>query len=724
VVTITQQPQSVTVAANSPQTFTVVAQTASPYSTTVLHQWYRNGAAILGATGTSYTIPFVPAAENGAKYTVRVAVLGKYVLSSEATLTVTDDITPPTIGVGGVHGTQDLSHVTVQFSEPVTDPSATTAGNYTMTPALAVTAATRVNATTVQLTTATQTQNTKYTLTVNNVKDVAGLAIAANTKVDWMSWVVPGTVGPITVEIYDGAGGATAGAITGTTVADLLAWGGYPASPDVTTTITGSWNSRLFYADDTHENFGARMTGLITPSETGDYRFFVYSDDSSQLWLSTDTTEAKLVKIAEETGCCEAFREPPSEQVSAPIHLIAGTSYLMRGIYKEGGGGDYMQVAWRKEGNPIPASALTPMPGVFDPWGGAPATGLKGADFEAGGTATLSVEGALGLRPLSYKWQKTGPADSHTDIAGATSATLTIPNASLADVGAYRCLITNPAGTTTTREVVLTLKKSFLIEAEDFDYNGGQHQAVADTMPYAGFAYDGLSAKYDVDYHNDNNDSITYRRGGDLAVAGHGASMDNSTGNVLSLQRGAWDVVNNYKIGWINGGDWHNYTRAIPAGSYTAFAALSYGDTSATGLKATLNKVTAGVGTTTQTLEALGGFDQAGSGAWGRNSLVALKDGTGAAAVFNIAGPVTTLRMSHTSGDFDWLMLVPFAEAEDIQIDVKLNADGTITIAWNGGGVLQAATSLLGPWQDVTSTSPYTFAPQAGVPYMFGRIKK
>ncbi|HRZ35532.1 MAG TPA: hypothetical protein P5534_04130 [Candidatus Paceibacterota bacterium] len=57
-------------------------------------------------------------------------------------------------------------------------------------------------------------------------------------------------------------------------------------------------------------------------------------------------------------------------------------------------------------------------------------------------------------------------------------------------------------------------------------------------------------------------------------------------------------------------------------------------------------------------------------------------------------------------------------------ITVAKNADGTITISWTNGGTLQAATSILGPWQDVTATSPYTFTPEAGVPYMFGRIKK
>jgi hypothetical protein len=69
------------------------------------------------------------------------------------------------------------------------------------------------------------------------------------------------------------------------------------------------------------------------------------------------------------------------------------------------------------------------------------------------------------------------------------------------------------------------------------------------------------------------------------------------------------------------------------------------------------------------------------------------------------------------------VQLVKAAGVQPPEITIKANPDGTITITWTGGGTLQAATSVLGPWQDVTTTSPYTFTPQAGVPYLFGRIK-
>jgi hypothetical protein len=54
---------------------------------------------------------------------------------------------------------------------------------------------------------------------------------------------------------------------------------------------------------------------------------------------------------------------------------------------------------------------------------------------------------------------------------------------------------------------------------------------------------------------------------------------------------------------------------------------------------------------------------------------------------------------------------------------VARNSDGSITITWSGGGTLQAATAVTGPWQDVTgATSPYNFKPSG--PVLFGRVRQ
>jgi hypothetical protein len=54
---------------------------------------------------------------------------------------------------------------------------------------------------------------------------------------------------------------------------------------------------------------------------------------------------------------------------------------------------------------------------------------------------------------------------------------------------------------------------------------------------------------------------------------------------------------------------------------------------------------------------------------------------------------------------------------------VVRNSDGSLTLAWTGGGTLQSAPAVTGPWQDVPgATSPYTLKPTGTS--LFGRIKQ
>jgi hypothetical protein len=69
-----------------------------------------------------------------------------------------------------------------------------------------------------------------------------------------------------------------------------------------------------------------------------------------------------------------------------------------------------------------------------------------------GQTATFTMS-ASGTSPLSYQWQKNG-----TDIAGATAATYVTPATALADSGAlFHVIVTNPAGSVTSRDARLTV---------------------------------------------------------------------------------------------------------------------------------------------------------------------------------------------------------------------------------------------------------------------------
>jgi hypothetical protein len=141
---ITTQPTSQTVTAGQTATFSVTASGTSPLS----YQWNKNGAAISGATSSSYTTPATTSADNGAQFTVVVSNSVGSVTSNIAILTVN---TPPslttqpvsqTVIVGqtatfsvAATGTAPLSY---QWRKNSTNISGATASTYT-TPATAAT---------------------------------------------------------------------------------------------------------------------------------------------------------------------------------------------------------------------------------------------------------------------------------------------------------------------------------------------------------------------------------------------------------------------------------------------------------------------------------------------------------------------------------------------------------------------------------------------------------
>ncbi len=276
----------------------------------------------------------------------------------------------------------------------------------------------------------------------------------------------------------------------------------------------------------------------------------------------------------------------------------------------------------------------------------------------------------------------------------------------------------------------------FTIEAEDFNYSsddvaGGKTNPQkgtagmdVDVMPYDGGAYDTLSAIEGVDYvNNDANDSDFYRtekdEGGENEV-----NIAASNGNRYSNDRGAFDLTNNYRIGWVEDGSWQNYTRTFPKADYNVWAALSFDGRAAGQLRGSLDLVTSDVTKPSQTTQRLGTFTAPGSGGWGRNELVPMKDTAGNMAVIPLEG-TKTVRFNLGSGDFDYLVFVPSSATPQIKISsIKKNSNGSITLEWTGGGTLQTSTSLVGgQWADVNgAASPYTFTPTQKV--LFARVRQ
>lgn len=98
---------------------------------------------------------------------------------------------------------------------------------------------------------------------------------------------------------------------------------------------------------DNGGNFGCRFEGWLLPPTDGNYTFWISADDGAELWLSTDETTANAVRICN-VGTWSNQREWGKEasQKSAEIALKGNKAYFWYSVYKEGGGGDGMSLAW------------------------------------------------------------------------------------------------------------------------------------------------------------------------------------------------------------------------------------------------------------------------------------------------------------------------------------------------------------------------------------------
>ncbi len=80
--------------------------------------------------------------------------------------------------------------------------------------------------------------------------------------------------------------------------------------------------------------------------------------------------------------------------------------------------------------------------------------------YYAGTTVTFAASGINGNSPFSYQWQFDG-----TNLAGATTPSLTLSNVTLANAGTYQLFVTNPVGVTAssnaTLEVVVPAPHSY-----------------------------------------------------------------------------------------------------------------------------------------------------------------------------------------------------------------------------------------------------------------------
>lgn len=148
--------------------------------------------------------------------------------------------------------------------------------------------------------------------------------------------------------------------------------GGISSIPVGTTPTVSRTVGDFELAQDYGDSYGSRARGFICAPYTGNYTFWIASDDDSELWLSTDANPANKRKIANLAGAT-ALRNwyYSSSQQSAPIALVAGQKYYIESLHRDGGGDDNCSVGWQLPSGeyerPIAAIRLSPFTSNTNP---------------------------------------------------------------------------------------------------------------------------------------------------------------------------------------------------------------------------------------------------------------------------------------------------------------------------------------------------------------------
>jgi hypothetical protein len=250
--------------------------------------------------------------------------------------------------------------------------------------------------------------------------------------------------------------------------------------------------------------------------------------------------------------------------------------------------------------------------------------------FGSNVTAQLVITGSATSRNVSY----TGllPNLTYTVVISATD------------------LNGNTVASTVTFD---TYSPSFTWEAEEFDFSSGQFiDNPAYTPAAQGNSYYGQAGTPGVDEGGATGTGVgpgSYRPAPELV----NTPLATDATRQKFIDAGVPDHIVGNANG--NGGQWMNYTKTFPAGTYNVYVRAACAG--AASLR--LQQVTAGRGTPVQGLAPIGTFAFTGAG-WSSYGYVPLRDPYGNLANVTFTGAATTLRLTEDAiGNMNFFMLLP-----------------------------------------------------------------
>jgi hypothetical protein len=103
------------------------------------------------------------------------------------------------------------------------------------------------------------------------------------------------------------------------------------------------------------EKFVARLSGYLTPAETGEYTFYLAADDQGEFWLSSDDTPEKLALCVKTESYSNYRAWDKEKRRSKPVSLAKGQHYYVEALLREGEKDDHLSVAWSPVADDTPS---------------------------------------------------------------------------------------------------------------------------------------------------------------------------------------------------------------------------------------------------------------------------------------------------------------------------------------------------------------------------------
>ena len=232
----------------------------------------------------------------------------------------------------------------------------------------------------------------------------------------------------------------------------------------------------------------------------------------------------------------------------------------------------------------------------------------------------------------------------------STNLAVTLPGLASNSLYTVSLSVTNSVGLVSSKTVNFDTFPTnvFIVSAEDYDYtNGLFFDNPTPTSTPGPNSYFGTAGTLGVDLSTYSGTGTLPGNGAAQLVRSDGfTAMQKADDIQLPLYAAQNDPnVYNVQIAYNNGGNWFNYTRNYPTGNYLVY--LRYNNSTAGNVES-LNLLTSGYGTPTQTTTNLGVFIGAATGAG--YAWVPLTDTFGNKVIVNLPAGQNTLQLLSGNG--------------------------------------------------------------------------